>query len=186
MRWVWKKRWSHSGQATDNNITRRMRLACWVTKGTHIHAEYLILLAFPQQELLRERGSMLNNTYIACLVKIWVHPSRLSAFGVWCCDHSRCKTKVLGSAELCHRTHALCDQCPIHGSFNLPVYFALYSYESHAAALWASCHGNLFVHPSAGCSHCVISFTSGCLKFFTLLCWSSFFLLKCYLLFFFF
>jgi len=37
-----------AGQATDDNTTRRMRIACWITKATdtHTHSEYVILTAF--------------------------------------------------------------------------------------------------------------------------------------------
>ena len=33
----------------------RMRIACWLTKATNIHSEYVILIAFPQQQGLQER-----------------------------------------------------------------------------------------------------------------------------------
>jgi hypothetical protein len=55
-------------QATDDNIIRRMRFACWITKATDTHSEHVILTAFPRQQLLRERASVLRYTYIACLV----------------------------------------------------------------------------------------------------------------------
>jgi len=29
----------------------RMRVACWITKATNTHSEYVILIAFPQQKL---------------------------------------------------------------------------------------------------------------------------------------
>ena len=32
----------------------RMRIACWITKATDTHSEYVILTAFPQQQWLRE------------------------------------------------------------------------------------------------------------------------------------
>jgi hypothetical protein len=34
-----------AGQATGDNIIRRMRYACWITKTTDTHSEYLILTA---------------------------------------------------------------------------------------------------------------------------------------------
>ena len=34
---------------------RRMRFACWITKATDAHSEYELLIAFPQQQWLRER-----------------------------------------------------------------------------------------------------------------------------------
>jgi hypothetical protein len=57
-------------QATDDNIIRRMRFACWITKATDTHSEYVILIAFTQQQWLRERASMSHYTYIACLVLV--------------------------------------------------------------------------------------------------------------------
>jgi len=33
-------------QATDDNIIRRMRLVCWITKAIDTHSEYVILIAF--------------------------------------------------------------------------------------------------------------------------------------------
>jgi hypothetical protein len=54
-------------QATEDNIIRRMHTACWLTKATDTHSEYLMLLAFAPQ-LLRESPSMLCYTYIAYTV----------------------------------------------------------------------------------------------------------------------
>ena len=45
-----------------------MRFACWITKATDTHSEYLTLIAFPLQQRLHERASMLRYTYIACFV----------------------------------------------------------------------------------------------------------------------
>jgi hypothetical protein len=55
-------------QDTDDNIIRRMRFAWWITKATHTHthSEYVILIAFPRQQRLRERASMLR-LYVHCL-----------------------------------------------------------------------------------------------------------------------
>jgi hypothetical protein len=55
-------------QATDDNIIRRMLFACWITKATDTHSEYVILIAFLRQQWLRERASVLRYTYIVCLV----------------------------------------------------------------------------------------------------------------------
>jgi hypothetical protein len=55
------------------NIIRRMRFACWITKATDTHSEYVILTAFPRQQCLRERALMLRYTYIACHVLKWHH-----------------------------------------------------------------------------------------------------------------
>jgi hypothetical protein len=55
-------------QATDDNIIRRMRFACWITKATDTHTQYEILISFPQQKQLNERASIL----LASRVKISV------------------------------------------------------------------------------------------------------------------
>jgi len=46
----------------------RMRIACWIPKATNTHSEYVILIAFPLQQRLHERVSILRYTYIDCLV----------------------------------------------------------------------------------------------------------------------
>ena len=47
----------------------RMRIACWIPKATNTYPEYVITFAFPLQEWLRERASMLRCTYIVCIVR---------------------------------------------------------------------------------------------------------------------
>jgi len=36
------------GEATDDNITRRIRFASWINKATNAHSEYVILFALTQ------------------------------------------------------------------------------------------------------------------------------------------
>jgi hypothetical protein len=45
----------------------RMPIACWITEAVNTHLQYLILNAFPLQQWLHERASLLNCTYISCL-----------------------------------------------------------------------------------------------------------------------
>jgi hypothetical protein len=52
---------------------RRMRIACWIPKATNTHSEYVILTAFPLQQWLQERASMLRYTYIACIIYIYIY-----------------------------------------------------------------------------------------------------------------
>ena len=47
-------------EPTDDSITRGIRFACWITKVTETHSEYVILIAFRRQQWLRERNSMLR------------------------------------------------------------------------------------------------------------------------------
>jgi hypothetical protein len=58
-------------EATRDNKTRRMRFACWITKATDTHSEYLILIAFPR---LRESAFMLRYMYISSLVYFKTRP----------------------------------------------------------------------------------------------------------------
>jgi len=46
----------------------RMRIASWIPKSRGTLSQYVIIIAFPQQQWLHERISMLRYTYIACLV----------------------------------------------------------------------------------------------------------------------
>jgi len=46
-------RYGTAVQATDNNIIRSMRTACWITKATDTHSKYVILIAFPWSTVVR-------------------------------------------------------------------------------------------------------------------------------------
>jgi hypothetical protein len=54
-------------QATDDNIIRRMRIACWITKATDTHSEYVMIIALLRQQWLRERFSILRYTTLRVL-----------------------------------------------------------------------------------------------------------------------
>jgi hypothetical protein len=56
-----------AGEATGDSITRPMRFACWITKATNTLPEYVILTAFPRQQWLSERASVLC-LYVYCLL----------------------------------------------------------------------------------------------------------------------
>jgi len=45
---MWKIEIQPDGQATHDNIIRRMRLSSWKTKATDTHSEYVILIALPE------------------------------------------------------------------------------------------------------------------------------------------
>ena len=40
-----------------------MHIVCWITKAKNTHSESVILIAFPLQQSLRERTSLLHSTY---------------------------------------------------------------------------------------------------------------------------
>jgi hypothetical protein len=49
---------------------RRMRIACWIIKATNTHTEYIILIAFPQQQWLLERASLLRHCTLPVLFNV--------------------------------------------------------------------------------------------------------------------
>ena len=49
---------------------RRVRIACWIPEAIYTHSEYVIIMAFPLQQWLHKRASMLSYTYIAILVTL--------------------------------------------------------------------------------------------------------------------
>ena len=52
-----------TGQARDKNIILRMRISCWVLMSTNTHSQYVTLIAFPLQQWVHERASLLRYTY---------------------------------------------------------------------------------------------------------------------------
>jgi len=58
------EKYRRAEQATDDNIIRRMRIACWMRKATNTQSGCVVLTA----QWLHERASMLRYTYAACLV----------------------------------------------------------------------------------------------------------------------
>jgi len=57
-------------RATDDNIIRRMRCACWITKATSAHSEYVMLIAFLLQQWLQERPSLLRYSTLPFLYQL--------------------------------------------------------------------------------------------------------------------
>ena len=54
---MWKKKYCRSGQATDDDIIRRMHLACWMPKATNTHPDYVTVTTFPLQQCTHEQAS---------------------------------------------------------------------------------------------------------------------------------
>jgi len=63
------EKYGRTGQATDDNITQRMRMSCRMTKATDTYSDYVILTAFLLQEWLHECASILIYTFIPWLVR---------------------------------------------------------------------------------------------------------------------
>jgi len=60
-----------------------MRIACWIPKATNTHTSCVILIAFPLQQWLHERASMLRLTYLACLVNFMSTTGISLYWGMW-------------------------------------------------------------------------------------------------------
>jgi hypothetical protein len=85
---LWNKveKYGRARLATDDNIIRHVRFACWITKAADTHSECVTLIAFQRQQWLCERASMLRYMYIACRVwmlnlavcKLTIGPERVS------------------------------------------------------------------------------------------------------------
>ena len=66
--WNIVEKYGRPRQATNNDMIRRKRIACWITTATDTPSEYVIFIAFPHSMWLRKLASMLRCTYIAWLV----------------------------------------------------------------------------------------------------------------------
>ena len=65
---IYEMMWKNVERGRPEMTIRRMRIACWIPKATNTHTGCVILIAFPLQQWLHERASMLRYTYIACFV----------------------------------------------------------------------------------------------------------------------
>jgi hypothetical protein len=71
---------------------RRMRIACRTPKATNTHTGCVILIAFPLQQRLHERASMLRGTHINCPVQYRMIVNVRTAMGVQNASISRYQT----------------------------------------------------------------------------------------------
>ena len=60
--------WKNVERGRSQMTIWRMRIACWIPKATNTRTGCVILIAFPLQQWLHERASMLRDTYTACPV----------------------------------------------------------------------------------------------------------------------
>jgi len=60
------EKYGRAGQTTDDSMAHAHCMR--ITMATDTHSEYVILIAFPSQQWLRERASILRYTYIVRLV----------------------------------------------------------------------------------------------------------------------
>jgi len=66
---VYEKMWKNVVEPDTPQMTIwRIRIACWVSKATNTHSEYVIFIVFLRQQWLHINASLLRYTYFACLV----------------------------------------------------------------------------------------------------------------------
>jgi len=76
---TWKK-YGTDRRATDDNITTSMHFACWITKATDTHSEYVInLLLFHSNN---GYVNMLRHYIIQSGPKICIHSLLINIFGI--------------------------------------------------------------------------------------------------------
>ena len=68
------EKYCRAGQVTDDNIIWHICIACWITKATNAHSEYVILFASSLQQWLHEHSSVLHYTYITRLLVVVIVP----------------------------------------------------------------------------------------------------------------
>ena len=80
----------------------RMRIACWISKATDTHSQYVILTAFPLQQSLQECASLLRYTYIACRVKCLIAQSTTVKDSTFCDASVTYTSRILMIATVSH------------------------------------------------------------------------------------
>ena len=65
---VYETMWKNTVELGRPQTTMRPTcIACWITKDTDTHPEYVVFIAFPLQQWLYEGTSMLRHTDTDCL-----------------------------------------------------------------------------------------------------------------------
>jgi len=72
----------NAGQATNDNIMRCIRCACWIIKTTDTHTEYVIFIAFPLATMVtRTRlNVMLYLHFLSCCTIVLAYALRSREF----------------------------------------------------------------------------------------------------------
>jgi hypothetical protein len=67
--WDGVEKYDIAGKATNDDKSTAHALSFWITKAIDTHSEYVTLTAFPRQQRLSERASMLG-LYVNCIVRL--------------------------------------------------------------------------------------------------------------------
>jgi hypothetical protein len=63
------EKYNTAAKARDDNIMQCMCFACWITKATNTHSEYVMIFTSLRQQWFRKSASTLSYTYLSCLVR---------------------------------------------------------------------------------------------------------------------
>jgi hypothetical protein len=88
--WDNMEEYDRAREATDDNTIRRMRFACWITKATDTHSQYVPIIAFQRQQSISEDFSKLH-LYAYCLPNtFYIFPQYVQIFNTlnFTCLHS--------------------------------------------------------------------------------------------------
>ena len=70
---VYKLRWNNTAERCRLQMTIWcMCISYWIPKATHSHSQYVILIAFPLQQWLHERASILQVHYLSCSILTYI------------------------------------------------------------------------------------------------------------------
>ena len=78
--WDNVEKFSTAGEATDDDIKRRMRVSHRIAKATYAHSECVILLPFWRQQWFRERVPMLLLLLLLLLLYLSLLPCSVGSF----------------------------------------------------------------------------------------------------------
>ena len=60
------EKYDRAGQATDDNIIRRMRFACWITKAINVRSENMSLITFSTAVVVKAPCALLYVRRLSC------------------------------------------------------------------------------------------------------------------------
>jgi hypothetical protein len=104
-------------------------IACWIPKATNTNLEYVILIAFPPQQWLHERITLLRCKYIACRVELIY----LKAWNFNWCTYGTVslRTDCIVTCEV--RVNGTYIYITIH--YSVCIYIYIYMYIVYSGAL---------------------------------------------------
>ena len=89
-------------EPTDDNVTRRMRIACWIIKGTDTNSEYITPIACPRQQWWHERATILL-LYIHCVsCSTYCTTNRSTASAVSTCSYTKINRTIKTTPCISH------------------------------------------------------------------------------------